>query len=203
VAAAVLAAPGQLHLALVIRIAAAAAIADDNAGYLVGRRGVRRLLTRPGRWQRRRARLLKEGEVLFVRHGGKAVFLGRWVAGSRIVVAWLAGAHQMRWPRSALWNALGGVAWATSVGLLTYLLGSVSSSVLGGLGLGALAVALAGTLVYVATLRLRRAHRAARADPREPPALTAATVLAPAVILLRRAAPLFRLAQSSPSPTGV
>jgi membrane protein DedA with SNARE-associated domain len=166
VAAAVLAAHGHLELSLVIGIAAAAAIAGDNAGYLIGRRGVRRLLTKPGRWERRRASLLEEGETFFARHGGKAVFLGRWAAGIRVVVAWLAGAHRMRWPRFALWNALGGITWASSVGLLAYLVGSASSSLLSSLGLGGLAVALVGAFAYLATGRLRRARRPARGDAR-------------------------------------
>lgn len=165
VAAAVLAAHGHLALSLVIAVAAAAATVGDNAGYVIGRRGLRPLLTRPGRWQRRRGRLLEHGEAYFARHGGSAVFLGRWVAGIRIVVAWLAGAHRMPWPRFALWNALGGIAWASSVGLLAYVGGSASSSLVGGLGLGALAVvALAGALAYLAKARLRRARRPARGD---------------------------------------
>src|SRR5919108_4416754 len=48
-----LAGQGQLSLPLVIAIAATAAIVGDNAGYLIGRRGVRRLLHRPRRpWGR-------------------------------------------------------------------------------------------------------------------------------------------------------
>jgi membrane protein DedA with SNARE-associated domain len=40
------------------------------------------------------------------------------VTGLSVVVAWLAGVERMPWPRFALWNALGGIAWATSLGLL-------------------------------------------------------------------------------------
>src|SRR4051812_19978094 len=80
--AAVLAAQGRLSLPLVIATAAAAAIIGDNVGYLIGRSGVRRLLTRPGRFERRGTRLLERGEVFFARNGGKAVFLGRWAYAS-------------------------------------------------------------------------------------------------------------------------
>ena len=37
--------------------------------------------------------------------------------GLRVVGSWLAGAHHMRWRTFLLWNALGGIAWATSVGI--------------------------------------------------------------------------------------
>ena len=147
-AAAVLASQGHLSLPLVIATAAAAAIVGDNVGYVIGRQGVRLLLARPGRFERRRARFLADGDAFFARHGGKAVFLGRWVTGVRVVVAWLAGANRMPWPHFALWNALGGVAWASSVALVAYWIGSASSSILGALGLLALAVALAAAFAY-------------------------------------------------------
>ena len=161
--AAALAAHGRLSLPLVIGTAAAAAIAGDNVGYLIGRRGVRRLLARPGRFQRRRLQLLEEGETFFRENGSKAVFLGRWVAGLRVVVAWLAGADRMPWRRFALWNALGGVAWATSVALLAYWIGSASSNVFGALALVGLAIALVATLGYVVRRR-RRQRRGAHAS---------------------------------------
>ena len=68
--AGVLAAHGHLSLPGVIATAAAAAIIGDNVGYVIGRKGVRRLLTRPGRLERRRARWLEQGDAFFARHGG-------------------------------------------------------------------------------------------------------------------------------------
>jgi membrane protein DedA with SNARE-associated domain len=37
----------------------------------------------------------------------------------------------MRWPRFLLWNALGGVAGATSIGLAAYFLGKAAATVIG------------------------------------------------------------------------
>src|ERR1700674_3213340 len=54
IAAAVLASKGTLTIELVIPIAAAGAIVGDNIGYLIGRRGGRWLLERPGRYQQQR-----------------------------------------------------------------------------------------------------------------------------------------------------
>jgi undecaprenyl-diphosphatase len=157
--AAVLAAQGHLSLPLVIAFAAAAAIIGDNVGYVIGRGAVRPLLTRSGRFQGRRARLLADGEAFFARHGAKAVFLGRWVTGVRVVVAWLAGADRMPWPRFAFWNLLGGVAWASSIALLAYWIGSASSSILGALGLVGLIVAFGAVLGYFVSRRLARTRR--------------------------------------------
>jgi membrane protein DedA with SNARE-associated domain len=83
------------------------------------------LLRLLGPFQARREAFLAEGESFFERHGPKAVFLGRWTAVLRIAVAWLAGAHKMRWSTFSFWNALGGIAWASVVGLLAYMLGAV------------------------------------------------------------------------------
>ena len=131
IVAAALAADGQLSLPLVIAIAAVAAIIGDNIGYQLGRRGLRRLLDRPGRWSGRRQQVIARGEAFFARHGSAAVFFGRWLPGLRVVASWLAGAEHMPWPRFLVWNALGGIAWAVTIGGLAYALGR---SVVGSLG---------------------------------------------------------------------
>src|SRR3954447_24193359 len=83
ITAGVLAHHGRFNIELVIIIAAAAAIVGDNLGYLIGRTGGRRLLERPCLLERRRRQILAKGDPFFERHGPKAVFLGRWVAGLR------------------------------------------------------------------------------------------------------------------------
>src|SRR5437763_37069 len=120
IVAAARAADGQLSLPLVIAIAAVSAIIGDNIGYQLGRRGLRRLLDRPGRWSGRRQQVIARGEAFFARHGSAAVFFGRWLPGLRVVASWLAGAEHMPWPRFLVWNALGGIAWAATIGGLAF-----------------------------------------------------------------------------------
>jgi membrane protein DedA with SNARE-associated domain len=153
IVAAALAAQGRLSLPVVIAVAAGAAIVGDNVGYLIGRRGLRRLIDRPGRWAAGRRRLVERGEVFFARRGSAAVFLGRWLPGLRVVASWLAGANRMPWPRFLLWNALGGIAWATTVGALAYVVGRSASGSLGAIGFVGLGIA---ALVYVLALIRRR-----------------------------------------------
>ena len=69
IVAAALAAQGGLSLPLVIAVAAGAAIVGDNVGYVIGRRGLRPLVERPGRWGTRRRQVIERGEVFFARHG--------------------------------------------------------------------------------------------------------------------------------------
>jgi membrane protein DedA with SNARE-associated domain len=156
IVAAALAAQGRLSLPLVIAVAAGAAIFGDNTGYLIGRRGLRRLLDRPGRRSARRQLLIARGEAFFVRRGSAAVFFGRWLPGLRVVASWLAGANRMRWRRFLLWNALGGITWATTVGAAGYLLGRSASSSLGAIGFAALAIT---AFVYLVSRIRRRSGR--------------------------------------------
>lgn len=160
VTAAILASQGSFPIELVIAVAAVAAIGGDNAGYLIGRRGGRRILRHP-RLKVWGDRLLERGEPFFAKHGPKAVFFGRWITGLRIGAAWLAGVTKMHWPSFLFWNAAGGIGWATSVGLLAYTLGKGAETairVAGLAGAGLVIVTGAGTLLW-----LRARHK------REPP----------------------------------
>jgi uncharacterized protein (TIGR03382 family) len=159
--AGIIAARGNLSIEVVIAVAAAAAIFGDNVGFAIGRRVGRRMLLAPGPFERHRRRLIEVGEPFFERHGPKAVFLGRWVAGLRITSAWLAGVNRMSWPTFLFWNALGGIVWAASVALLAYFLGRGAERVVQTAGLGAaIAIVAAGLAAWV-LLRRRRAaaHR--------------------------------------------
>jgi membrane-associated protein len=85
------------------------------------------------------------------------VFLGRWVTGLRITSAWLAGVNRMAWPTFLFWNALGGIAWATSIALLAYFVGRGAERVVQTLGLGAAVVVVAAGLVAWIVVKRRRA----------------------------------------------
>jgi undecaprenyl-diphosphatase len=156
IVAAALAADGGLSLPIVIAVAAGGAIVGDNIGFVIGRRGLRRLLDRPGRAAEARRRLVERGELFFVKHGSAAVFFGRWLPGLRVVASWLAGANGMRWPRFLVWNALGGISWATTIGVAAYLLGQSISGALGAIGL----IAVATVVLAYAVIRIRRRYGA-------------------------------------------
>jgi membrane protein DedA with SNARE-associated domain len=162
ITAALLASKGDLNIELVIVLAAAAAIVGDNIGYLIGRKGGRWALERPGRFHRERLRVIATGEPFFERHGPKAVFFGRFVLGLRVWASWLAGATQMRWRSFLLWNALGGICWATIVGLIAYLLGRSAGNALQTFGLFGLGAAALG-LITAAVLHRRHRRQLARA----------------------------------------
>ena len=152
VAAGVFASSGDLNIAAVIAVAAAAAIIGDNLGYWVGRTGGRRVLERSPRLSRWSARVLPWSEAYFHRHGAKTIFIGRFFSVLRVTAAWMAGVSHMRWWRFFAWNAAGGICWALLVGLVAYFAGHAAADAISRYGLiGGLAIAVlagAGLLGY-------------------------------------------------------
>lgn len=144
----------HLSIVFVIAAAAAGAIFGDNLGFWVGREGGYRLLRRYGRYIRLNERKLKLGQYLFQKHGAKVVFFGRFIAVLRTWAAFLAGTNRMRWLRFLLFNALGGIAWATLYGLGGYLLGNNVHRLTGPLGI--VALVLAAVILLALFFLLRR-----------------------------------------------
>ena len=158
IAAAILASRGNYAIWEVIVIAAAAAIIGDNGGYWVGRIWGRKLLTKWKRLERFSERVLPPAERFFEAHGGKTVFIGRFVAILRFTAAWLAGVTRMEWWRFLLWNAAGGICWAIGVGLLAFYGGKAAADAFdryGLIGAGAIVVAVLLVLVGIHIWRKR------------------------------------------------
>jgi membrane protein DedA with SNARE-associated domain len=156
----VLASQGHYSIAWVIVIAAIGAIVGDNLGYwLIGRLGGRALF-RHWSWLEQYAdRVLPRAERVMARHGGKTVFFGRFVSILRYTVAWIAGLSRMGWWRFLFWNAAGGIAWATAVGLLAYYAGRAVTDAIERYGL--YAVVALGVGLALGWIVLRRARRRA------------------------------------------
>jgi membrane-associated protein len=166
VLACLLASQGKLQIELVIAIAAASAIVGDNVGYWIGRKAGRRVLTSDrGPFHRRRVALIGYGDGFFARHGAKAVFLGRWMALVRVTASWMAGMNHMPFRTFFLWNALGGVSWALSVGLVAYFAGEGAVHVIERFGVGAalaLGVAIVAAVVWMQVRKRRELRKQGR-----------------------------------------
>ena len=138
-----------LDIRLIIATAAAAAILGDNIGYLLGLKLGRKALLRWGHLIGLDHRKLDLGEYLFLRHGGKIVFLARFVALLRVFAAVLAGANRFPPWRFLFFNVLGGITWATIFGTGGYLLGHAFDRVAGPLGwFGLVAAGVALLLIW-------------------------------------------------------
>jgi membrane protein DedA with SNARE-associated domain len=121
ITAAVFAATGHLSIVGVILAAIIGAVVGDNIGFGIGWYGGYPILRRYGKYVRLDQAKLKVGRYIFMRHGAKVVFFGRFVSVLRTYAAFLAGTNHMRWRRFLVANALGAIVWATLYGVGAYL----------------------------------------------------------------------------------
>jgi membrane protein DedA with SNARE-associated domain len=131
----VAASQGRIDPWVAIVVGSAAAIIGDNIGYAIGRYGGRRVVMRLAHIGRIESSLAW-GEAFFARHGGKTVFVARWIFGLRIFGAWIAGMVHMPWRVFFLWNAAGGITWCISVIGLGYFFGNSLDVIEKALGVG-------------------------------------------------------------------
>lgn len=164
VAAAVLASQGKLEIGLVILIGVCSAIVGDNIGYLLGRRFGRNVFTAPGPFMHHRIRAIRYGDGFFERHGPKAVFIGRWIALVRFATAWLAGINRMPFRQFFFWNALGGITWGVTYGLVGYYGGQAAAHVLAEAGIVGFVVLLVLPPVIYVIIKRRERRTAGRSD---------------------------------------
>ena len=148
---------GQVSITWLIVAAATGAIMGDNIGFIIGRTlGIRALHRWGGRVGLTEDRILL-GRYLFHRHGGKVVFLGRFLGVLRTFAAVLAGAHGMEWRRFMVANASGGIVWACGYGLGAYWLGDLAKRYTGPFAITGAVVAVA---VIVGSWIIMRRHEA-------------------------------------------
>lgn len=152
-AAAVAASQGNLDLATVLVIATIAGEAGGLSGYGIGRRWGRRLLELPGKHHASRAKVLKQGERLYARWGGLAVFL---------TPAVVSGTAEMPLVRFAVWNLLDSLGWAVSVAASAYGVGRLATGHHTWRDIAILVIGLAagGLITVSAVRRHRRRHPA-------------------------------------------
>lgn len=159
VAAAAYAALGHLSIYGVVITAATAAIVGDTGGYWIGRRGGLALVKRWGRVLHVNESHITRAHEFFERHGGKTVFIGRFIALLRTWAAVLAGVARMRYDVFFFYNASGGILWAVLFGSLGYLFGHNLPRLEHSIGAVSRAVALFVGLIVVFLL-IRRWFRA-------------------------------------------
>ena len=122
-ASGVLVQQGHLGLRETIVFGVLGAIVGNQIGYWVGYQAGRPFVLKWGRHVKLTPERLEWVERLFARHGGKAVFAGRFFSVSRVLEALVAGTSRMKWGTFVFYSILGGAAWATVVVLVGYFFG--------------------------------------------------------------------------------
>jgi membrane protein DedA with SNARE-associated domain len=175
VAAGVLAASGDLSLALIVVCAATGAILGDNTAYLIGRRLKGFVRGRLFRGEKRRH--LDRAEVALADRGGSLIVIARFIPGGRSAVCFAAGVLAYSWRRFVSFDVVAGVLWATYAALIGYFGGKAfeESPLKGILVALGIAFAIAAAVEGIRWWRRRRAparpHRPRARSPEtsEPP----------------------------------
>jgi membrane protein DedA with SNARE-associated domain len=92
-------------------------------GYLIGHKFGSWLLLRYGRYVGLTTGRIKLGQYLFMRYGGKIIFLAQFLPVLRTLAGPFAGANLMPWRRFMFANAVSSGLWAASYGYAAYWLG--------------------------------------------------------------------------------
>ncbi len=156
-----------IGLAPVIVVATVAIVFGGTIGYLVGRTLGSRLLVHYGRYIGLNEPRLKTGRYLFMRHGGKIVFFGRFVVLIRTALTLIAGANQMGLWHFLVVNTLGGFVWVVVVGSSAYLFGHEMRQVAG----PAAIILFVASLIFLAALIVFFRHHEKELEARAEAAL--------------------------------
>jgi membrane-associated protein len=102
---------------------AIAAVAGDTANYWIGQRIGARAYTGEIKWIKKE--YMERTHVFFEKHGGKAIFLARFVPVIRTFTPFVAGVSQMSYGFFFRWNVIGGLTWVATFTLLGYFFGNI------------------------------------------------------------------------------
>lgn len=147
-------------LPVVVLAAALGATCGDSLSYAIGRRWGRGVVGRFALTRRRVLPMVDAAEAHFDRHGGRAVFLGRFVGALRAVVPFVAGMGRLRLSSFLGWNALASILWAGLVVTIGHQLGRSVATGVDRAGTVVSVVVVAGLAVWW----WRRRHRTDDAD---------------------------------------
>ncbi|MEV0218766.1 VTT domain-containing protein [Streptomyces sp. NPDC050704] len=150
-----LARTGHISLPLVIAAAAGAVVAGDLLAHRTGRLLGDQL--RAGRIGRRiPGAAWHQAETLMTRHGGRAVFLTRFLPVVRTLAPHFAGATRLPYRRIAPYSVVAACVWATAEAGVGY---AAATSLRRVLTLGGPALALVALTAIGGALLWRRRHR--------------------------------------------
>ncbi|HEY3876459.1 MAG TPA: DedA family protein [Candidatus Kapabacteria bacterium] len=164
VASAYAASTGALNIVGVIGAAAGGAVTGDSLGYWIGREGGRRLIRKYGKFVGLTEDRYQKAQDYLKRHGGKAVFFGRFVSIARTWIAVLVGAHHLNYLQFLLYNVMGGVVWATLYGSLGYAFGSNLPLLETWVKRAGITITICAVLLIIYLLYLRKKRKAAKSS---------------------------------------
>jgi membrane-associated protein len=108
-AAGSIAALGSLNLVALFLVVAAAAILGDTVNYWIGHYIGPRVFSEKVRWLKKE--YLDRTHAFYEKHGGKTIFLARFIPIIRTFAPFVAGVGEMSYGHFLSYNVAGGLAW--------------------------------------------------------------------------------------------
>lgn len=123
------AAEGTLHIADLIWASSIGAVIGDSIGYYLGKHKGRKFIDRKSRFIN--PKYIEKVDAYFKSHGGKSVFIGRFIGILRPFVAFVAGMHHMKYSKFLFYNVTSGFLWSTLYILIGYFLSKQAKAIIG------------------------------------------------------------------------
>jgi len=122
-AAATFAARGALDPWAIFILLSIAAVAGDTANYWIGHRIGAKAYTGEIKWIKKE--YMERTHRFFEKHGGKTIFLARFVPIVRTFAPFVAGVSRMSYGFFIRWNVIGGITWVATFTTLGYFFGNI------------------------------------------------------------------------------
>jgi membrane-associated protein len=126
-AASTFAARGALDPWLMFGLLAVAAVIGDTVNYWIGHRVGKRAYTGEIKWIKKE--YMERTHAFFEKHGGKTIFLARFVPIIRTFAPFVAGVSRMSYGFFFRWNVIGGITWVAAFTLLGYFFGNIFGNI--------------------------------------------------------------------------
>jgi len=112
-----------LNIWLLWLLMAIAAVAGDTANYWIGHAIGARAYTGEVKWIKKE--YMERTHAFFEKHGGKTIFLARFVPIIRTFAPFVAGVSKMSYGYFITWNLIGGLTWVSIFLFLGYFFGNL------------------------------------------------------------------------------
>ena len=122
-AAATFAARGSLNRWFLFLLLSVAAVGGDSANYWIGHGIGAKAYTGEVKWIKKE--YMERTHAFFEKHGGKTIFLARFVPIIRTFAPFVAGVSNMSYGYFFTWNIVGGISWVATFSLLGYFFGNI------------------------------------------------------------------------------
>ncbi len=164
-AAGAFAATGALNVWVLFILLFVAAVVGDSVNYWVGNRIGPRVFQEDVRFLKRE--YLERTQRFYDKHGGKTIFLARFIPIIRTFAPFVAGVGTMHYSKFIMWNVVGAFVWTSVFIFAGYFFGNIPI-VRDNFGLVVIAIILISVMPVGYELLLHRLRPAAKPAPESP-----------------------------------